>query len=114
MTPAYRRLSEQLSIAVAASVTSGAVPPLPAGGALLWRAFVDISRGRVMGYHGAQRLQWSELEAWQRLNGTLDRHHIDVLWAMDTAYLEALAKKQCGPGHISDAPISAGLFDAIT
>jgi len=115
MTRAYDRFTARMAAAIETTVKTGKVPLLPEGGGFFWEAFTALSQGRQHGQGGMQPITWADFAGWQQVAGIrLESRHVAVIRAMDAAFLRAARAKQAGPGHISDAPISAGLFDAIT
>mgnify|MGYP000383299584 CR=1 FL=1 len=97
-------------------------PRLPAGSAILWRAFADLSRARAWSSLGPNPISFSEIEAWCRLNRTpFAPHHVEIIRAMDGAFLDHFASSrnddppegvktiQRGSRHA----LSPALFDAV-
>lgn len=94
---------------------------LPAGGALLWTWFNELSRARTMHAAGPNALSFQDIHAYvavRRLE--FGQHHIDILLAMDHAYLEHFRAANERPPEgvrtlpaVSNRSISAGLFDAM-
>jgi len=59
--------------------------PLPHGGELLWQALTELSAARPQGMSSAGAVPFSEIEAWQRLNGVrFTPWELETLLAMDT------------------------------
>ena len=97
-------------------------PRLPEGSAILWSAFGDLSRARGMGAMAPNPITLPEIEAWCRLNRTpLQPRHVEIIRAMDEAFLEHFANASKGDttadGVRKIAPrsqqaISPALFDA--
>ncbi|NTI41610.1 phage tail assembly chaperone [Rhizobium rhizogenes] len=112
---------QNMVAALKESLAMRKAPRLPAGGAMLWRWFLDLNSTRSYHFGGPNSIAYSEIEAYGRLHHiALQEHHIGVLRAMDEAYLErAHARtKPLSDGTkvmppISARPISAGLFDAM-
>lgn len=66
---------------------------VPAAGAALWQAFIDLASARPAHMGGAGAIPPSELQAWQQLHGLrLSPWEIDTLAAMDRAALAAMAE----------------------
>lgn len=94
---------------------------IPAGGNLLWMWFNELSRSRTMHSAGANPITFRDILAYvavRRLE--LAQHHIDILLAMDGAYLDHIRTAQARPPEgakvlppVSKRSISAGLFDAM-
>lgn len=100
----------------------GKEPRLPAGSAILWRAFADLSRARRWSSLGANAISFSEIEAWCRLNRTpLAPHHVQMILAMDGAFLEhfSSSRNDDAPEGVNTLPqrsrqsLSPALFDAV-
>ncbi|WP_185802980.1 phage tail assembly chaperone [Pontivivens nitratireducens] len=114
MTRAYTRFIDRMASAIEVTVKTGNAPRLPDGGVFFWEAFSALSQSRQHGPGGLQPITWADLSAWQAVSGVhLEARHLAVIRAMDAALLRAARANQAGPGAIADAPISAGLFDAI-
>lgn len=101
---------------------SGRPPNLPAGSAVLWRAFAELSSARGMDATGPASITFSEIEAWCRLSRTpLAPHHVETIRAMDAAFIEhfaTAAKGETTAGGARKLPqrskqaLSPALFDA--
>lgn len=98
----------------------GANFSLPAGGEMIWAWFVDLSAGR--GWRGGApvALQWSEIAAYCRVLGhPIEPRHVEILRAMDLAYLRHMARQQPKAGAqeaakpVSRTKLTGGLFDAM-
>lgn len=94
---------------------------LPAGGDMLWHWFHNLSATRTLHAAGANPIQFGEIAAYFRLRQIVpEQHHIDILLAMDQAFLDHVhaASKPLPEGvkalpPISKRPISTELFDAM-
>lgn len=113
------RLKRQLCAAVAAS-RPGGNPDVPESGRELWNAFQRLSSARTYHAGGPNPIQISEVAAWcQIMRLPLEPRHVDILLAMDQAWLDrAYAKAQVPEGVKALPPVSkhalnAGLLDAI-
>jgi hypothetical protein len=85
-----KRLKTQLVAAVVSDK-----PKVPEAGRLLWRLFIELSSGRSGNGFGPNPLSWVEIEAWKRVRRwPLSDDHIDILLAMDRAWIEAAYKKK--------------------
>ena len=57
--------------------------------------FYALNAKRQAGFSGPASLTFSDIDAWQRLTGTITRpEEIEAIMAMDSAYLEAVAEKR--------------------
>lgn len=110
------RLQRQLSEHVAASVTGSKSHPPEAGG-VYWSIFCDLHQARRMGQHIPDPITFSEIRAYADLMKWPFRpHDVDILRAMDVAYLAAVAQRTAGKPDIAHAhaqPITAAAFDAV-
>ncbi|SKA26297.1 phage tail assembly chaperone [Consotaella salsifontis] len=111
---AQERLQRQL----VAAVTS-AKPRVPEAGRLLWRWFGELHDARGYGMTGPNPISFAEIEAWARLRRLpLQPHHVEILRAMDAAWIEA-AQKRSAPGappaaaRTTDQKINPAAFDAV-
>lgn len=83
----------------------------------LWNAFQRLSATRSYHAAGPNPIQPTEILAWFQLIGwPLDRLRVDILLAMDQAWLEAAYRKQAPDGvktlpPVSQHPLTAALFD---
>jgi hypothetical protein len=93
---------------------------IPSGGELLWKWFMALHKTRQAGMAGPQPISFTEMQSYARLtNQHIEPRHVDILVAMDQAYLETVYKKQPQAPEgvkvlppVSKAPLTAGLFDA--
>lgn len=113
------RLSHQLCTAVTAGLRGEKGRP-PEAGLMLWNAFQSLSAARTYHPAGPNPIQPSEIFAWCQLHRLpLAPRHVDILLAMDQAWLDhAYAKARAPDGvkalpPISAQPISAALLDAV-
>lgn len=94
---------------------------VPAGGAMLWTWFNELSRTRSMHAAGPNPISFEDLAAYVTLRQLeIGQHHIDILLAMDVAYLDHVRVTSAPPPDgakvmppVSRRAISAGLFDAM-
>ncbi len=94
---------------------------LPAGGELLWKWFIDLSRARTFHMAGPNPISYAEIGAYATAaRWPIGPHHVDILTAMDRVFLDHYAKpaaktpdgvKTLPP--VSQVPMSASLFDAM-
>lgn len=104
------RLKRLLCAALEAHM-AGERPRPPEGSAVLWNAFLALSRARSVGPAGPNPIAFSEIEAWARLTRTpLEPHHVDILAAMDAVWI---GRAYEGGTDKPKAPMSADAFDAF-
>ncbi|MBB4123282.1 phage tail assembly chaperone [Martelella radicis] len=98
---------------------SGEVPVLPAGSELLWQWFCELSATRTWNANGPNPISFAEIIAYCRVTGwPISRVHVDILQAMDAAWLKQVAAMQFPEGNSrqnkqSRRTMTPGLFDAI-
>ena len=114
-----RRLEAQLCAALRGAL-AGKKSRLPEAGLPLWNAFQGLSATRTYHPGGPNPIQPSEIIAWCHLHRMpFAPHHVDILLAMDQAWLDqAYAKARAPEGvkalpPVSAHPISAALLDAV-
>lgn len=112
-------LKKHLCTAVTAALRGEKGSP-PEAGLLLWNAFQGLTATRTYHPAGPNPIQPSEIAAWCQLHRLpLAPHHVDILLAMDQAWLDhAYAKARASEGvkalpPVSAHPISAALLDAV-
>lgn len=94
-------------------------PRVPPAGLRVWGLFLALHAGRGGGFSGPMPIALSEIEAYARLSQEPMRpFEVEIVRAMDAAYLEAVAAKRDGDTGRSDAvvsarPLSPALFDAL-
>lgn len=99
------------------AVQGNGSPPEP--GRDLWNAFQCLSTTRTYHAAGPNPIQPTEILAWCKITGLpLAPHHVDILLAMDQAWLERAYRKVAPEGAktlppISKTPLTAGLLDAV-
>lgn len=121
MTQAANRLQNQLVAALQTTLRTGKPVHLPEAGRLLWQIFGELSSTRTYHMAGPNPIAYSEIVAWQRLfDWKLERHHLDLILAMDRAFLEhASARREKAPDGVKALPPSSGqavnaaAFDAV-
>lgn len=87
-SPAIDRLQRQL-VAALVDHLKGGKPRPPVAGVGLWLVFGALSNLRRWGPNGPDPIQPSEIAAWAEPRGmVLPAHHLDVLAAMDVAWLD--------------------------
>lgn len=86
--PAIDRLRRQLVAALVDHLNGRKALP-PVAGVGLWQVFGALSALRRWGPNGPDPIQPSEVAAWAGSRGVvLPVHHLDILTAMDTAWLD--------------------------
>lgn len=108
------RLKRQMTDVVRRAAAGGR-PVVPEAGNLLWSMFIDLSSGRSSNGFGPNPISWAEIEAWMRVKRwPLAPHHVEILRAMDDAWLEDAYKRQAAgasaPAGMKTAPMVAGEF----
>ncbi len=94
-------------------------PEIPWAGKRIWSIFLDLNATRGSNGWGPNPISYSEIEAWSRLHREpVRQHELDILRAMDAAYLEYAtqhaSKGQQTPFQPSSSrPMSPALFDAV-
>lgn len=113
-------LSKLMAEAVRRSLADNRMPPIPAGGDLLWRWFCDLSAARSFHAYGPNPISWSDIRAYMAVSRwPIEPHHIAILLAMDRAYLEFDLAERRAPVSSADnfrrsgRPLSTTLFDAM-
>jgi hypothetical protein len=94
---------------------------IPAGGALLWRWFTDLSRARTYGQAGPNPISHADIVSYGHIMRLpIEPRHVAILRAMDETYLEhAYSKKDETPEGVKKLPprsaheITTGAFDAM-
>ncbi|HVV43186.1 MAG TPA: hypothetical protein VHC94_19220 [Nitrobacter sp.] len=94
-------------------------PEVPWAGQRVWGIFLDVHATRGSNGFGANPISYGEIESWSRLRREPVRpFEMDIIRALDIAYLEAVAKKaeaQATPEQpqVSGRKLSPALFDAV-
>ncbi|WP_420023355.1 phage tail assembly chaperone [Cereibacter azotoformans] len=112
---AMNRLKRQMCAALAGALAGGN-PPVPEAGALLWRAFWQLSRCRTLHAAGPNPIGWAEMEAWCRLMRVpLEPQHVEIIAAMDDAWLDhAYASRGARAAPVkSSQPLTPQIMDAL-
>ena len=105
-------LTEHLCTALAAHLNKPHRPALPAGGALLWRWFVDLSSARTWGMAGPDPISLEAIDVYRRLTGwPIEERHIRTLREMDEVFRRHCKAAVAEP-TTGSRPLSAALFDA--
>lgn len=69
-------------------------PPLPPVAEHAWRAFSELSGTRAVGMHGASRITYAEIAAYDRLTEAgLSPLDLDLIRVADEAFLADLAER---------------------
>ncbi|WP_323716958.1 phage tail assembly chaperone [Paracoccus aminovorans] len=112
-------LKKRLCASVVATLRDEKDRP-PEADLLLWNAFQRLSATRTYHPAGPNPIQPSEIAAWCQLHRLpLAPHHVDILLAMDQAWLDhAYAAAKTPPGvklmaPVSTTPLTAALLDVV-
>lgn len=82
---------------------------VPEAGVILWHAFTALNRTRTTTGLAPNPITYTEIEAWSRLfRMPLQPHHVDILTAMDHAWLKGDDTKTA-----PKSPITPAAFDAV-
>lgn len=115
MTP-FDRLQTQLVAALRQNLATRKPVPIPEAGRLLWQIFGELSSTRTYHMAGPNPIAYSEIMAWQNLfDWKLERHHLDLILAMDRAYLDrAYSQRTPSQGDVvSSREMTPELFSAV-
>lgn len=83
---------------------------LPAGWEPFWRAFLDLSATRGVGFDGPAPITFAEIEAYARLMRLpLEPRHIAIIRAIDRAWIDKAARTE----RPSAPALSAAAFDSV-
>ncbi|WP_428428240.1 phage tail assembly chaperone [Pararhizobium sp.] len=115
------RMLGQMVEALCSNLRDGGRPRLPAGGELYWQWFVDLHRARTWHMGGPNAISYVDIESYSRvMRWPLQPHHVEVITAMDQAFLShyAATHAPAGDGTKPAKQRPAGdlaptLFDAI-
>lgn len=106
------RIKRQLVKAVHEHLRKQKRAQVPEAGRLVWGIFSDLSNARTIGPAGPNPIQYSEIEAYMRLHcWPLEPRHVDLVRAMDEAWMEAVVAKSLDKQPISDVTPQA--LDAV-
>lgn len=98
------RLQRQLVRALEKHLDGGRSTP-PPGGAVLWRAFGDLSRARSCGAAGPNPISFPEIEAYCRLMRLpLEPHQVQAVRAMDALWIERSYSRGAVPAGTQTLP----------
>ena len=95
---------------------------MPDVGGDILDAFLALSRARSYHQHGPNPITWEALAAWsQMMRRPLPTHHAEIIMALDEVWMRDAARRMGNAASgapaqpmVSETPLSAGLFDAIT
>ncbi|SDY18089.1 phage tail assembly chaperone [Citreimonas salinaria] len=105
------RLSDRLCAALRAQLEGQHVRP-PEGAAILWNAFMQLSRVRSSGPVGPNPIGFPEIAAWSSLmRMPLDPHHVEALTAMDRVWMEHAYRRE--ERQRVSGTLSPAAFDAV-
>lgn len=83
------RLKYLLTEELRRNLVEGDRPRIPAGGDLLWRWFLDLSRSRTLHENGPNPISFGEIRAYAALHRWEMRPvHVDILFALDGVFLD--------------------------
>lgn len=103
-------LTRQLVQAMREHVSSGNPPRIPEAGRPLWQAFAALSGSRAYGAAGPNPISYREILAWcQLMRMPLKPHHIEIIRAMDRAWLNT---EPCSK-PVSRSGLTPALFDVL-
>jgi hypothetical protein len=69
-------------------------PPLPEGGLVVWRWYVELASGRRTSGFGPSPLVWADVDAFFRLRRVQPRAwELDTILAIDAAFLRVLQER---------------------
>jgi hypothetical protein len=91
-------------------------PVVPPAGFRVWGIFLSLNVARGSSGFGPLPIGLQDMESYARLHRMpLRPFEVEILQALDLAYLEAAAEKRSNgkPQEVSSRPMSAELFDAM-
>jgi hypothetical protein len=95
-------------------LAEGGVPDLPEWAGLPWRWFADLNATRTWHAAGPNPISYSEVAAYSALTRqSLRPTDIEVIRAMDRAYIAHFDATGGRSKQVSKTKINAGLFDAV-
>ena len=118
-------LRKQMAEALRDHLATSEPMNLPAGGATLWRAFLDLDASRSYHANGPNPIPYTEIAAYARcMNLPLEPHHVAVIRDMDDVVLTHYQKKLTEAAEanrkglptapkVSSQPLNPALFDAM-
>lgn len=115
----FDRLKAQLVDAVKSRVEGDRHPALPEAGVMLWNIFGSLAAQRSYHAAGPNPISFAEMLAWSNVFRTpLEPHHVEILVAMDQAWIEAVnARNHRAAGGEASAPrghkLTADVFDQL-
>ena len=120
MTDAAARLETALVTALQKNLVSGQAVTVPEAGRVFWQIFSALAETRTWHMSGPNAISYEEIRSFCTLQRwSLKPRHVEILRAMDSAYLEHFYSKQKnkadGVKTIGKASgdISPALFDAV-
>lgn len=116
-------LKSRLVAALEENLATEKRPRLPEGGRMLWDWFIDLHGGRTYHMAGPNPISYADMLAYcvlKRIPLPMPPHHLEIILAMDRAFLAfAVRKNQKPPDGVKAAPpvskqkLSSKLFDAM-
>ncbi|WP_246468475.1 phage tail assembly chaperone [Brucella intermedia] len=119
MMSAIDRLEKAMVAALKQALATSQSVIVPPGGSLLWGWFMDLNATRTWHQNGPNPITYADIDVYRRLHRwNLSAHHVAILRAMDTAYVEDFYSKRLTDKENATAPrptgeISPDLFDAV-
>jgi hypothetical protein len=113
-----KRLQRQI-IATMKIQMAGGKARLLEGSHILWNAFASLTRQRTWHASGPNPISFGEIEAYCRLMCLpLGPQHIEVILAMDRAWVDNVAAQITAPDakhapQVSKQPLTAALLDLV-
>lgn len=112
---------EKLLVAIVKRQSAGERLQMPEGGQLLWQWFCDLHGARTWNANGPNPISYGEIAIYRDLAGwPMEERHIQILRAMDEAWVADFYKRQNGPEKgdkplpaPSGRPMTPALFDAM-
>lgn len=88
----YEGLAERTGRTVA---EIAGLPKFPTGCEMIWRDFMALAASRGSNGFSVQRLSWSEIDAYQRVNRIEFRPwEIEAIRRLDSAFMEQASKRK--------------------
>lgn len=113
-------LETALVAALKINLVSGQPVTVPEAGRVFWRIFSQLAETRTWHMNGPNPISYEEIRSFCILQRwSLKPHHVEILRAMDSAYLDHFYSKQKNKADgvktigKSSGEISPALFDAV-
>lgn len=103
------------------STNGRVVANIPAGGGMLWKWFLALSKARTVHQFGVNPIQFTEILAYFQLHKiAIRQNHIDILLAMDATFMDYISiRNGYAPEGVKNLPtvssaqLTAGMIDAM-